>query len=91
MECNVGGWDRTLRATLLGAAIGLGTRPSLHPLLRVASAVAAAMAAFTVVTQYCPINHALGINTCSDQADNSRSKDRGGRYLEERRPEHYTG
>ncbi len=90
MECNVGGWDRALRAAVLGAAIGFGTRPRLHPLLRAASAVAGAMAAFTVVTQYCPLNHVLGINTCSDK-NSTDTADRGAAYLEERRPEHYAG
>jgi len=90
MECNVGGLDRALRAALLGAAIGIGTRRGVHPVLRAVSAVAAAMAAFTVVTEYCPLNQLLGVNTCTNTAFRDGSKRRG-EYLEERRPKDYAG
>ncbi|AHZ22421.1 DUF2892 domain-containing protein [Haloferax mediterranei ATCC 33500] len=79
MEMNVGGYDRIVRAILgpvliiVGAAALAGVVPAMTGTLGLVVAGAAllvgAVLAATAVTQKCPMNKALGINTCKVQAE----------------------
>lgn len=96
MECNVGRWDRALRTAALAGTLAFGFLWRLKPAGRAATFALAGMEAFTVLTRYCPINQALGINTCQRgiggvRSINRRGFLRTGEYLGERRPEHYAG
>jgi hypothetical protein len=95
MECNVGGVDWALRSAALAATLVVGISARLTPPWRAAIWTLAGMEAFTVLTRYCPLNAALGINTCRRQAADSLSGSASsggtGEYLGERRPEHYAG
>lgn len=67
-EKNVGGWDRLLRLIvgpvllLVTAAAALGIIVLL-PVLTVLSAIAGAILTITGLTQKCPMNNLLGLNT----------------------------
>ncbi|MBX0293906.1 YgaP family membrane protein [Haloarcula nitratireducens] len=70
-EKNVGGWDRLLRlivgpALLVVAAVAAGGIVTLSPLLIASSAVVGLILTVTGLTQKCPLNNALGMNTYND-------------------------
>ena len=67
-EKNVGGWDRLLRlivgpvlSVVSGAAV-LGTI-ALSPVLMALSAIVGAILTVTGLTQKCPLNNLIGLNT----------------------------
>lgn len=67
MTCNVGGTDRGIRA-LLGTVLLLAALfLTMETLWRVVLLVLAAIAFFTVFARYCPLNSAIGLNTCRDK------------------------
>lgn len=67
-EKNVGGWDRLLRLVVgpvllvVAAAAALGAIV-LSPVLVALSAIVGAILTVTGLTQKCPMNHLLGMNT----------------------------
>ncbi len=64
LRCNVGGNERTAR---LAGGIAAGVLAATLPLpgvLRWIMAVAAGVSIATGATQYCPLNQALGRNSC---------------------------
>lgn len=64
MKCNVGGADRTFRmATGTALAAGALLAP-MSASSRLALLVPAGVAFFTAMTRYCPLNDAIGLNTC---------------------------
>ena len=70
MQENVGSFDRLARAVLgptllvLGGAYALRRRPSGRaPFASAVALVAGALIAETAVTQVCPVNALLGVNT----------------------------
>ena len=66
---NVGGLDRIVRA-VLGVALLVVTLRSLTNGRRSTALVAAVAAAgllFNATTQFCGLNSALGLNTCSSE------------------------
>ncbi|MHC1764830.1 MAG: DUF2892 domain-containing protein [Verrucomicrobiia bacterium] len=96
MECNVGGLDRAIRIAVSTAALGFASSRVVNPGWRVALAAFAAGEAFTALSRYCPVNQALGIDTChGDKAALLGSEEQlppeSRSYLEEPRPEHYAG
>lgn len=64
MTCNVGGFDRGLRAVLGVAFVLAALFAPFDMVWRVVLFVLAAIAFFTVATRYCPINSLIGLNTC---------------------------
>lgn len=97
MECNVGGYDRALRGAMLAGTLAFGFSRKLNPTWRMAALAMAGMEAFTILSRYCPMNSALGINTCDQSMDRSRqisegqSRERGESRMDELRPEGYAG
>jgi hypothetical protein len=65
MNCNVGGTDRTIRLAAGVTALGLGLFGPMSRTGRIIALTVGASALFSGITRYCPINQALGINTCS--------------------------
>jgi hypothetical protein len=65
MECNVGGWDRGARGVVALAGIGTALCPAMSKSLRIVSGILGAMASFTFLSRYCPLNELGGVNTCS--------------------------
>ena len=64
MQCNVGGVEREVRA---GVGLALIAGAALGPLpvrWRAALAGLGAIGVATAASQYCPLNAALGIDTC---------------------------
>ena len=64
MECNVGGMDRGLRGVVALAALSTTLCGKTDERLRIAAGVIGAMASFTFLTRYCPLNQLIGLNTC---------------------------
>jgi hypothetical protein len=73
MNCNVGGTDRAFRGIVALAGLGTAACPKLDSRLRLAAGILGALASFAFTTQYCPLNQALGINTCNTEARFSRN------------------
>ena len=71
-EKNVGGWDRLLRLVVgpvllvVSAVAALGAI-ALSPLLTALSAIVGAVLTITGLTQKCPLNNLLGLNTYTDR------------------------
>ncbi len=63
MKCNVGGWHRTLRLVAGTAALGIGLL-GLRGRRRALALGLGAVELTTGLSRYCPLNRALGINTC---------------------------
>jgi hypothetical protein len=64
MTCNVGGKDRAVRA-IAATGLVLGAQCTHVPAsVRGVLYALGAVAAFTVLTRYCPMNTLLGVNTC---------------------------
>jgi hypothetical protein len=95
MQCNVGGFDSALRTLASVGALAFAVTGRVNPAARALALVIAAVEALTVVTRHCPLNQALGINTCRGETPRSPldaiRADTGAEYLEEHRPEHYAG
>ncbi len=68
MECNVGGADRSLRTGLGTALVTAGLTSSTDARWRAALIGIGSVALITAATQYCPLNAAVGLNTCTGQA-----------------------
>ncbi len=65
MKCNVGGWDRTLRLASGLGVLGFGLLgPVERRTLRAAAVGLGAVQLLTGLSRYCPLNQALGVNTC---------------------------
>ncbi len=64
MKCNVGGIDRAFRADMAVAGLMLGLFGRLPRPWRYLAFILGSTATFTATTGYCPLNQALGINTC---------------------------
>lgn len=76
MSCNVGGMERVLRFALGGALLAGGLAASREASGRKTAAIlAGTVLAATAVTQYCPLNTALGINTCSPEERDENAPD----------------
>ncbi len=68
MKCNVGGWDRRVRLAAGAAALGIGLFGRLSSRRRALVLGIGAIPLGTGLTRYCPLNGALGINTCEPSA-----------------------
>lgn len=64
MKCNVGGWDRTWRLTSGAVLLAVGLFGPLRKRGRTAALSLGATQLLTGLTRYCPVNQALGIDTC---------------------------
>ena len=64
VACNVGGIDRTARIGFGAVLLGTGLLAPVGTPLRVASGVLGAVGLVTGLTRYCPVNQAMGRNTC---------------------------
>lgn len=64
MNCNVGSTERNIRLAGGLAVIGLGLFAPFNKAGRIAAVSIGAAEVITGLTRYCPVNHALGINTC---------------------------
>ncbi len=64
IECNVGGTDRTARIGFGAALLGAGILAPIGTPLRIVSAVLGTVGLVTGFSRYCPINQAMGRNTC---------------------------
>jgi hypothetical protein len=69
MECNVGGADRAARIGIGTALLGTGLLAPISKPLKVAAGVAGTIGLVTGLTRYCPVSHALHLNTCSRAED----------------------
>ncbi|WP_372624627.1 DUF2892 domain-containing protein [Falsiroseomonas sp.] len=67
MTCNVGGIDRGIRAVLGTVFLLAALFVTMDTLWRVVLFVLAGIAFFTVFARYCPVNSAIGLNTCRDK------------------------
>lgn len=67
MTCNVGGIDRAIRAVLGVAFVLASLLLTMDTLWRVVLLLLAGVAFFTVVSRYCPLNAAIGLDTCRDK------------------------
>ena len=75
LDQNVGGRDRQVRASLALIFLGIGGFGLVtgELLLGIASLLAAAVFGFNVLTGFCGLNAALGVNTCKWEADERSS------------------
>jgi hypothetical protein len=68
MTCNVGGADRGLRIAL-GVAFVLGALfLNVDTVWRVVLFVMSAIALTTAFIRFCPLNAAIGLNTCRNRS-----------------------
>ncbi|WP_372619931.1 DUF2892 domain-containing protein [Falsiroseomonas sp.] len=65
MNCNVGGTDRVLRTVLGFGFLAAGLTAPMDRTLRAALLVLAGIGLTTAATRYCPLNAALGFDTCN--------------------------
>ncbi len=63
MRQNVGGWDRNTRWILGSAAAIAALAAPLPKWWRIGLLSFATTELVTAATRYCPVNHALGVNT----------------------------
>lgn len=68
MKCNVGGLDRSLRFAVGTGALAAGLFAPLRTPWRLAAFALAATDLLTATTRYCPMNAALGVDTCRSKA-----------------------
>ena len=64
MKCNVGGADRTIRAAIGTVLAAEAIVAPMSPGRRLALLAPAGIAFFTVLSRYCPLNDAIGLDTC---------------------------
>jgi len=64
MKCNVGGGDRIFRIVVGLVLIALGIFAPVAGVWKIVFFVLAAIALGTAFLRYCPINQAIGLNTC---------------------------
>jgi hypothetical protein len=64
MTCNVGGFDRGLRAVLGVTFVLAALFAPIDTVWRVVLFALAGIAFFTAVARYCPVNSLIGLNTC---------------------------
>ncbi len=74
MKCNVGGMDRAGRSMIAIAALGTGLFAPVNAVARITLLALGGTAAFTVLTGYCPLNEALGVNTCEESLGKSAER-----------------
>ena len=67
MTCNVGGLDRVIRVALGVVFLLLAGFVIETTLWRIVLLVLAAVALVTAFVRYCPLNQALGLNTCTQR------------------------
>lgn len=68
MECNVGEADRSLRTGVGTALVTAGLTAPTDARWRAALIGVGSIALITAATQYCPMNAAVGLNTCTGRA-----------------------
>lgn len=68
MKCNVGGIDRISRILIGIVLLIVGFAAPFEMILRVAILAVAAIALVTAAVRFCPVNAALGLNTCESVA-----------------------
>lgn len=73
MKCNVGGIDRTGRIVIGIVLLAIGLMVPMDTLWQVVLLVLAAIALVTAVVRFCPVNAAIGLNTCE------QAKEEGGK------------
>lgn len=78
IPCNVGGGDRAARTILGLGLLSFALTAHTDRFTRVLASAAAAMALETALTQFCPVNALLGINTCRESLPDGRSSGNGG-------------
>lgn len=64
VEKNVGGADKAIRIVVGVVMLALAMFADMSNTWRVVAWIVAAIAILTAVVGYCPLNKALGINTC---------------------------
>jgi len=64
MTRNVGGKDKTARIILGVVLIGIALLVSVSAVMQIVLFVIAAIALVSAFVGFCPLNQALGINTC---------------------------
>ncbi len=67
MKCNVGGIDRGVRTVVGLGFAAAAVLANVDPAWRWFFVAVAAIAFFTVVTRYCPLNQLIGLDTCHDK------------------------
>ncbi len=65
MKCNVGGWDRNIRLVSGAGLLTAGLLGLVKGRARSAALALGTTQLLTGLSRYCPVNQALGINTCS--------------------------
>lgn len=64
MKCNVGGADRIARAVAAVVFLSVAFFIELPGYWETVFLVLGFVAAFTALARYCPVNQAIGLNTC---------------------------
>ena len=64
MTCNVGGSERRFRFGSAAALAGASLLPGMKPIVRAVLISVAAINAITASVRYCPLNQALGRDSC---------------------------
>jgi hypothetical protein len=71
ISLNVGGWDRIGRLILGVVLIALAYFGILTGAVAIVAYIVAAIALATGLIRFCPINAALGLNTCKEKSSKS--------------------
>lgn len=70
LTCNVGGLDRTLRGVAAIVLISAGLLIQFPGwIFEAVLLILGAIAGLTALVRFCPLNQALGINTCPGSTD----------------------
>lgn len=76
MSCNVGGTERALRFAAGGALLAGGLLgPREAPGRKTGAILAGTVLLATAITQYCPLNQLLGVNTCPPEQRHENAPD----------------
>ena len=66
LRCNVGRAEQNFRVAAGGALLAAAALAPVSTAWRITFAALGAGELITGITRYCPVSHALGINTCRD-------------------------
>ncbi len=69
MKPNVGGLDRTARIVIGVALLLIAIFAPIETTWRIVALIVAAIGFVTAAARFCPINAALGVNTCTTEGE----------------------